>query len=222
MIKLMKSIEPDILSRNSKKWTGAHLSNIASGVNSSDYLKTRYAHPEIKEQLIKETNGKCAYCESKLLHIHHGDVEHIYPKSLDESKRFLWENLTLSCEICNQNKTNLDPNLNSIQDPYSGNPEEVIIFCGSLVIGSGIKGMSTNTILALNRKQLVEQRQEKLEKILLIFNQICTKALPQAARQAIYNDMIKNETSSDKEYSSMVKNAIQHINNAVPNDIKKK
>ncbi|UBH67806.1 hypothetical protein [Leclercia adecarboxylata] len=49
----MKSIEPDILSRNSKKWTDAHLSNIASGVNSSDYLKTRYAHPEIKEQLIK-------------------------------------------------------------------------------------------------------------------------------------------------------------------------
>jgi len=34
--------------------------------------------------------------------------------------------------------------------------------------------------------------------------------------------MIKNETSSDTEYSSMVKNAIQHINNAVPNDIKKK
>ncbi|ECP5753731.1 hypothetical protein FUA14_25565, partial [Salmonella enterica] len=131
------------------------------------------------------------------MHIHHGDVEHIYPKSLDESKRFLWINLTLSCEICNQNKTNLDPNLNNIQDPYSGNPESVIIFCGSLVLGSGIKGLSTLAILDLNRKQLIEKRQEKLEKILLIFNQICSEALPQAARQAIYNDMIKNETSAD-------------------------
>ncbi|ECH5888136.1 hypothetical protein FTF43_00005, partial [Salmonella enterica] len=198
------------------------LSNIGSGINSSDYLKTRYSHEDIKEQLIKETNGKCAYCESKLLHIHHGDVEHIYPKSLDESKRFLWINLTLSCEICNQNKTNLDPNLNNIQDPYSGNPESVIIFCGSLVLGSGIKGLSTLAILDLNRKQLIEKRQEKLEKILLIFNQICSEALPQAARQAIYNDMIKNETSADQEYSSMVKSTIRHVSYIIPGDIKQK
>ncbi len=160
--------------------------------------------------------------ESKLLHIHHGDVEHIYPKSLDESKRFLWINLTLSCEICNQNKTNLDPNLNNIQDPYSGNPESVIIFCGSLVLGSGIKGLSTLAILDLNRKQLIEKRQEKLEKILLIFNQICSEALPQAARQAIYNDMIKNETSADQEYSSMVKSTIRHVSYIIPGDIKQK
>ncbi|QCJ69212.1 hypothetical protein C9446_04655 [Providencia heimbachae] len=220
MIKLIKLTEPDVLSRNFNKWTEQHLSNITSGINSSDYLKTRYSHADIKEQLIKETNGKCAYCESKLLHIHHGDIEHIYPKSLDESKRFLWINLTLSCEICNQNKTNLDPNLNNIQDPYSGNPEEVIVFCGSLALGSGVKGLSTHTILDLNRKQLIEKRQEKLEKILLIFSQICTKALPKTVRQAIYNDMIKNETSSDKEYSSMVKNAISHISNVIPNDIK--
>lgn len=222
MIKIIKLTEPDVLSKNFKKWTDIHLSNIAAGISSSDYLKTRYSHTDIKEQLIKETNGKCAYCESKLLHIHHGDVEHIYPKSLDESKRFLWINLTLSCEICNQNKTNLDPNLNNIQDPYSGNPEGVITFCGSLVLGCGIKGLSTHKILDLNRKQLVEKRQEKLEKILLILNQICTETLPQAVRQAIFNDMIKNETSPDKEYSSMVKSTIRHISNILPNDIKQK
>ncbi|MEG8241503.1 HNH endonuclease [Acinetobacter baumannii] len=62
------------------------------------------------------------------MHIHHGDIEHIFPKALDQSKRYEWNNLTLSCEICNQNKSNHDPNLNHILNPYIDNPESSLIF----------------------------------------------------------------------------------------------
>lgn len=124
MIKINKLNEPQVLIDNGKEWTRQHLENIANGVESSAYLKSRYNHKDIKDQIVKETNGKCAYCESKLRHIHHGDIEHIFPKSLDETKRFEWNNLTLACEICNQYKSNQDPYLTHIQDPYASDPEK--------------------------------------------------------------------------------------------------
>ncbi len=53
----------------------------------------------IKEQLLKDQNGICAYCERKESSQHHWCVEHFHPKS-DISEinwAFQWENLLLCC-----------------------------------------------------------------------------------------------------------------------------
>lgn len=219
MIKINKLSEPQVLIDNGNEWTRQHLENIANGVESSAYLKSRYNHKDIKEQIVKETNGKCAYCESKLRHIHHGDIEHIFPKSLDESKRFEWNNLTLSCEICNQYKSNKDPFLTHIQDPYASDTENSFLFSGSFVVGLNTKGICTESILKLNRAELVERRLERLEKIILIFQSAINLSLPQPVRQNIYNDLVAKEADSSSEYAAMVRCFLMQIKSNLPKDI---
>ncbi len=74
---------------------------------------TAYREVDVKEALIELFNGKCAYCESRFLHVYSGDVEHFRPKGEIEeafpSKKpgyyWLaadWTNLFLSCRNCNQ------------------------------------------------------------------------------------------------------------------------
>lgn len=77
-----------------------------------------YAPPLAKRQLYISHFGKCAYCESRIIHTQYGDVEHIRPKNgvyirerdgaqtvANEGyffKAFCWDNLLLSCGSCNQ------------------------------------------------------------------------------------------------------------------------
>jgi uncharacterized protein (TIGR02646 family) len=70
-----------------------------------------YADPTVKKALIKLFHGKCAYCESKFLHVYPGDVEHFRPGRIAEAQARSfgyywlgadWENLLLSCRNCNQ------------------------------------------------------------------------------------------------------------------------
>ncbi|AIM37567.1 hypothetical protein KO02_13370 [Sphingobacterium sp. ML3W] len=75
-----------------------------------------YSDPEVKEALIKLFKGKCAYCESSVLHVYSGDVEHYRPKG--EIQEAIpkttpgyywlaadWDNLLFSCRNCNQKLT---------------------------------------------------------------------------------------------------------------------
>src|SRR5437660_11067609 len=104
MIKLSKTDEPAVLIERKADWTRTLVEKGARGEEPSDGEKNRYRHPDIKQALIAETHGKCAYCESKLLHITYGDVEHIVPKSAKIELSFQWKNLTLACDRCNTNK----------------------------------------------------------------------------------------------------------------------
>lgn len=75
-----------------------------------------YSDPEVKSSLIELFKGKCAYCESKFLHVYSGDIEHFRPKGEIEEATppkkpgyyWLaadWDNLLLSCRNCNQKLT---------------------------------------------------------------------------------------------------------------------
>lgn len=70
---------------------------------------------EVKVDLLKMCNGKCAYCESEIVATSHGDIESFRPKSgargLDIQEyapmhywwlAYEWENLLIACQICNQ------------------------------------------------------------------------------------------------------------------------
>lgn len=74
-----------------------------------------YSDKSVRKVLVKMTNGKCAYCESKITAIYNGDVEHFRPKAgyKNRSEEELsqmgyywlaaeWENLLFACPFCNQ------------------------------------------------------------------------------------------------------------------------
>lgn len=71
-----------------------------------------YSDSIVKEKLIELFKEKCAYCESKFLHVYSGDVEHFRPKGQiadapNPKPGYYWlasdwDNLLLSCRNCNQ------------------------------------------------------------------------------------------------------------------------
>jgi 5-methylcytosine-specific restriction endonuclease McrA len=220
MIRLTKTPQPQILADNVTAWTATLTDKIARGETPTDTEKTRYRHPQVKAALIDETKGKCAYCESKLLHIHHGDVEHIYPKSLAPERSFEWENLTLACEICNQNKSNKDPLIEAIIDPYVIDPAEHLVFMGTLLFDlSTPHGISTREMLDLNRIELVERRKEHLEKIMGIYQTLLRTDVPVTARKAIYQNLLANEGSRNASYTAMTLQAIGQMASKIPAEL---
>lgn len=100
-----------------------------------------YAHPDVKAALVECHYEKCCYCESKVRHVGHGDVEHYRPKAAVKQTRkgmlerpgyywlaYEWDNLLFSCTYCNaSSKKNLfplrDPSKRA-RDPKAGLFEE--------------------------------------------------------------------------------------------------
>jgi len=68
-----------------------------------------------KEQLERETHGKCAYCEAPTNVVAHGDVEHFRPKDTYWWLAYCWDNWLFSCQICNQSHK-------GARFPVSGSP----------------------------------------------------------------------------------------------------
>ncbi len=110
--------------RNSKgkKEKAASIKHFSKSRPKGKFEFKAYKQSEIKEALIKLFNGKCAYCESKILHIYPGDVEHFRPKSSikypkeDKVKEIKpayywlaadWNNLLLACKNCNSPATHV-------------------------------------------------------------------------------------------------------------------
>jgi uncharacterized protein (TIGR02646 family) len=92
-----------------------------------------YGAKEVKEALRQAQHGKCAFCESMVAHIAHGDVEHFRPKAGFVQREggaltrpgyywlvYEWTNLFFACQLCNQRfKKNLFPLRNPAQRALS-------------------------------------------------------------------------------------------------------
>lgn len=197
MIHLTKTPAPPVLINNAAKWTQELLKKIAENKKPTDYLLSRYRDPDIKSALLKETNEKCAYCESPLRHISYGDIEHITPKSSSPEKRFEWENLTLACDICNTNKSDK----NGIIDPYLHDPSALFDFHGPLVWGipTSEEAVYTEAQLNLNRNGLVERRRERIEYLRYLIDSASSKNPD--IREAMMR-AAKIEIGKDKPFSA--------------------
>ena len=55
-----------------------------------------------KGHLKRETHGKCAFCESATSTVAYGDVEHFRPKSIYWWLAYCYDNLSYTCQLCNQ------------------------------------------------------------------------------------------------------------------------
>lgn len=158
MIRLSKGSAPIALAKNAAAWTAELESALRSGGKPAPSLLRRYAHPDVKYAIAVETAGKCAYCESKVLAITYGHIEHMKPKARYPESTFDWHNLTLACDICNNNKSDdFDEDLPPL-NPYQDEPEEHLRPFGGLVFSRTPRGRVTVELVRLNRADLQEQR----------------------------------------------------------------
>lgn len=204
MIRLNKLEQPDVLKKNAGSWTQTLLEKIASGVTPTDTDRNRYRHPDIKKTLVDETHGKCAYCESKLLHIAYGDIEHIIPKSTKNEATFDWENLTLACDICNTNKSDKFENGVGFIDPYQKDPEAHFYFLGPVIYAKpgDSDARLTEEILKLNRVELIVKRAERMRYLREQIEVI--RRAPEGLRDILITNLAE-EANNDKEFSAISK-----------------
>lgn len=208
MIKLTKIEKPQVLVENAELWTEEYIGYINGGMEIPHNVKYRYKHDDIKNSLEKETFGKCAYCESKLKHITFGDIEHILPKKPEARPDLYveWNNLTLSCEVCNRTnkKDYYDSNLPLI-NPYEDDPEEEFLFLGPMLAAKNgnLRAFMTNSVLELNRVALLTMRYERLASVEKLL--ICWENNTDSVMKEVLANELRKEYMPDKEYSAFVK-----------------
>jgi uncharacterized protein (TIGR02646 family) len=124
---------PRILRERGQRTTEANQQAFENGQRDFDFDSSLYGAKSVKNALIKAQHGKCAFCESQIRHIAHGDVEHFRPKGgvrqrdadpLEQPGYFwlayVWQNLFLACQLCNQSfKKNLFPLADPAQRAHS-------------------------------------------------------------------------------------------------------
>jgi hypothetical protein len=170
-----------------------------------DRLVTNYKYPENKEALVSASFGKCMYCESYIQNVYFGDVEHIKPKSKYPELEFEWTNLGFVCAKCNGNKKDRFDDSTPYVNPYEENPDEFIIAVGALLKNKrgNERGELTITDIGLNRNNLIEKRQEKLE-LVSRFVDACMRTSNQRLKDLALEEL-KKEAEADKEFSLFIK-----------------
>ncbi|WP_169789430.1 HNH endonuclease [Skermanella aerolata] len=185
------------------------MDKLAGGEEPTKADKGRYAHPEIKAALVAETHGKCAYCESKVRHIAHGDIEHVVPKSVVPARWFDWDNLTLSCDICNGRKSDFHGDHDTFIDPYAVDPEQHFWIVGETVFprpGCDAAAL-TERLLGLNRAELVERRSERLKGLMKLLEVIERTVDPNL--KGILQADFAEEAAEDKEYAALAREVMR-------------
>ncbi|GGD31407.1 HNH endonuclease [Nocardioides daphniae] len=162
MRKIERSSKPATLVKNSDLWTENYL-NAVKGAKKD--LPTPWKHPEIRSALEGDTFKKCAYCEVLISDCAYAHIEHIEPKSKVPSKVVEWENLTLACPRCNQNKSDYYEPQEPLLNPYADEPNEHLEFLAGGVYArpGSLPGRRTVLHLDLQRADLLWSRMTVFE-----------------------------------------------------------
>ena len=164
-----------------------------AGTTKFDFDRDIFAHPSVKDALLAAQHCKCCYCESKFRGTSYGAVEHFRPKGAVRTRHGLpaqypgyywlayeWENLLVSCEVCNTHKGTLFPLVDESTrarshhypvdeetpifiDPASEDPADHIRFRRAEVLHLTDRGRGTIKGLGLRRHELEEERAEHLK-----------------------------------------------------------
>ncbi len=199
MIPLKKGPIPQKLSDNQAAWTAELLAALSNGGEATKTQWSRYNQPEIKDALKIETNRKCAYCESKPLHVSPGDIEHVIPKSIVPDQAFHWPNLTLACCNCNNGKRNKQDFI----DPYTDDLSSEFEFDGPMInhhLGRA-RAERTKVELDLNRTDLMEKRRERIDGLMDKLERLNATTNP-LDKAFLANVILTIETAADKEYAA--------------------
>lgn len=163
---LGKATTPEPLVTHADEWAIEYLDAVRNG----EKLPTRWQHSKIKQQLMLETEGRCAYCDTSMLAVSFGDIEHILPREHRPELVVTWGNLTLACQRCNGSKKAYYSETLPLLNPYKDDPREHLTFLGELVFvrhGSE-RGKVTILKLKLGRQQLNASRRRRLEEVSML------------------------------------------------------
>lgn len=201
MIRLTKLPLPNDVADAIQERTNKAQGHLAAGEEIPEALDKQYRHPEVKALLKKETHEKCAYCESKITAVYWGDVEHIEPKALRPELTFDYSNLTLACAVCNNGKRTYSSATIPLLNPYVDDPATFLVAVGPMVKGKPgeQRGMAAETVLKLNRKELLERRHDHLQRISHLVN--AYGAERDLARRDLLRMQLDAETEDDREYA---------------------
>jgi len=182
VIKLIRAVEPIVLTTNKAAWTRALIDKVdeygdykAIPDAIKDKVVSHYRHADIKEVLFETTFKKCAFCEC-LPEDGGGfvQVEHFYPKSIYYSECFSWDNFLPACSVCNTNKGDLDTREIEIINPYNDDPNENF-HCKFLKIlpnHNNVKAINTEREIELNSNRLINSRTELLRKLQILTEEL--------------------------------------------------
>jgi len=229
------SAVPDVLINKGAAKTEAHKREFTGGGISFKFDRRIYGAKEVKRTLSSIQNGKCCFCESNFEHVGYGDVEHYRPKAgWVQGKEKLnkpgyywlaydWDNLLLSCQICNQKyKKNyfplVEPQSRALDHTYElGNeaplfihpanedPEAHIEFEEELPrpVNNSNKGKVTIQRSGLDRELLNTTRANKLKTIKIVYD--LAKGHPETDQQHAAKLFLTTAHQDTSEYASMLR-----------------
>lgn len=113
---LIRLQEPDILANKKDKWQKAFEEKLKKDAKARPD-SSKYAHPDITDRLWAISHGKCFYCEASLLNVPK-EVDHYLEVHNDHSKAYVWENLYLACQKCNDKIDSKVIPLSDVLDPF--------------------------------------------------------------------------------------------------------
>jgi len=170
-----------------------------------------YKHPLNKQALLNSTYGKCMYCESKILAVDYGDVEHILPKAEGRFPHleFDWGNLGIACGKCNNSKSDQYNAELPYVNPYEENPSDYLVAEYNLIFSlrGCERGALTINDIELNRVELIERRKTHVDRIRDAVTAVFSRQDANLRRLALAE--LAKEANPDKEYSFVVETLLR-------------
>lgn len=230
---------PVVLHTKGRKESLALMEKYNKGERSFSFKSDIYGCAEVKDRLKELQSNKCCFCEARIIHISYGDVEHFRPKAgycnHEKDKihqpgyywlAYDWDNLLLSCTLCNQRfKKNFFPLSSRFRarhhgldhkkekpvfiNPYQEDPAGFISFNNDLPIAvrGNERGKLTIQMLGLDREALNEDRRERLNdlKDLMKLALGYPETYPALRARAIQNlkTQLREKTDPQYPYSAM-------------------
>ena len=207
-----------------------------AGTTKFDFDRDIYAHPSVKSALLAAQHGKCCYCESKFRGTSYGAVEHFRPKGAVRTGHgmprlhpgyywlaYEWENLLVSCEVCNTSKETLFPLMDESRrarshhdpidgeapvfvDPASEDPADHIRFRRAEVVHRTDRGLRTIKGFGLRRNELETAREEHLELLEALYAvtmELDDEVAPASVEAA--RELLSEKIRPEAEFGAMVR-----------------
>ncbi|MBP3043665.1 HNH endonuclease [Arthrobacter jiangjiafuii] len=210
MRSLQKSQEPEVLARNRTSWTESYVEAARSKRTPIAYWRRR----PIPEVLLAETDRRCAYCDSHVIHVAQPHIEHYRPRKSYPELVVAWDNLTVACPRCNALKLDNFSEKLPLVNPFIDDPMDHFIFYGDMVFApESLRGEYTIQILGLNREDIVSMRKQRMlnmERLVASW-----RKAPPVLRNGILSEIHVQFESG--EYEASVRTMLQAFGVPLPN-----
>ncbi len=171
----------------------------------------------IKNSLLKMSNYKCCYCETKLNEeSKYLTIDHFHPKNKYPNEVISWENLLPACANCNSKKGNHDTIVTPIINPTVNNPKDYLYFYSGFYYSKNNNILGENTIdvldlnnidlLVLPRYKIVVSIVDELSRLDSYIDEYIPNDSNVIRRNKIISSItqILKQALPDKEYSALV------------------